>query len=146
MPTSALKLRGSRAAKARRNEPQPDPAIPSCRSWLDAEAKREWRRVSPELAKMKVLSKLDRSLLAAYCASWSQFVAGVRQLQKDGPTYRTESGLIKRHPAASLVHQAARDVLAFASEFGLSPSARVRLKVTESGPDDFDQFLAQRGL
>ena len=43
----------------------------TCPKQLDTEARREWRRVAPELERMGLSTTLDRAALAAYCACWS---------------------------------------------------------------------------
>ena len=41
-----------------------------------------------------------------------------------------------KHPLAAIAHEAAAEVRAFASEFGLSPSGRARIHVTAPEPED----------
>ena len=55
-PTALRILEGNPGHKKMSgNEPKPDPAIPTCPSWLPATAKAEWLRVSRELYAMAFL-------------------------------------------------------------------------------------------
>ncbi len=68
-PTEILRLRGSKRANRRTTEPKPERGIPSCPQHLGKTARAEWRRVTKPLDQMGVIAKIDRALLAAYCAS-----------------------------------------------------------------------------
>src|SRR5262245_26664847 len=101
-------------------------APPRCPSWLSSEARKEWRRLAPELIRLGLLTVLDVAVFGAYCETFALFLAITKLVAKDGATYRTANGLIKRHPAAALAQQAGRDLLALDSCFGLTPAARQR--------------------
>lgn len=61
----------------------PDVEIPGCPPHLLKEAKKEWRRIGPELEKLGLISKLDRTALALYCQAWAWLVWHERLLQRD---------------------------------------------------------------
>lgn len=50
---------------------QPEVEIPGCPPHLLAEAKKEWKRITPELEKYGLISKIDRAALASYCQTWA---------------------------------------------------------------------------
>ena len=122
------------------NEIQPDDEVPVCPTWLSREAKAEWRRVVPELALLKLLAKVDRAALAAYCEAWSLLRRAEGELEKHGLLLleRTEfedgSVVTKatRNPAAYVMTNAMAQIRAFCGEFGLTPSARSRMSTPEA--------------
>jgi phage terminase small subunit len=62
---------------------RPDPP-----TWLDREAKAEWRRVVPELARLKLLSRMTRVSLASYYETWSVFVDATKAVEYASPRPR----------------------------------------------------------
>lgn len=112
------------------------PSKPFRPGWLSVEARAEWDRVVPQLAKLKLLCQLDQPSLAAYC----QAVANVRStsetIAKIGLTFTTKTGYLRKNPAAALQREAMQTVLCFAREFGLTPAARARLDITPGNTSD----------
>src|SRR5262245_3472717 len=95
LPSKVLELRGSFVKNPQRKrplEPQPAVQVPACPSHLDRTAKREWRRITPELKKLGLLSHLDRAALAAYCQCWAEWVSAEQHLQVDGYVLTTPAG------------------------------------------------------
>lgn len=45
-------------------EPKPEPVVPQCPNELGPVARREWDRLVSELGKLKILTALDRAVLA----------------------------------------------------------------------------------
>ena len=112
---------------------------PAPPEWLSREAKAEWRRVVPELERLKLLKKPSRSSLATYCESWATFVSATRRVQKEGLTIQAKQGLLP-HPAVGIARTAGRELRAWCSEFGLTPSSEARLTTPKdvAGDEDFD--------
>lgn len=111
------------------NEPKPRPLMPPCPAWLSLEAKREWRKVAPELFRMGVLTVVDGAVLAGYCESMAAFEAAVEQLREKGSTtFNTPSGYKQQRPEVGMRNSAMMLVLRFAQELGLTPAARARLE------------------
>jgi phage terminase small subunit len=48
-----------RPSRRNEEEPKPAPEIPSCPSHLDAGAKREWKRVTKQLAVVGLVTQID---------------------------------------------------------------------------------------
>jgi len=107
-PTATLKLRGSWRANTRKNEPRPEPKIPNAPTWLDAEGKREWKRIAALLEPLRYVSETDRAMLAAYCQSWSDYVAAVKMVDMKA------------------VDSAFARLLRASSQFGLTPATRAQ--------------------
>src|ERR1700756_3942310 len=53
------------------HEPRPEPALPDCPPELSPTAQREWTRLTGELAKLNLITNLDRGALATYCGAYA---------------------------------------------------------------------------
>jgi P27 family predicted phage terminase small subunit len=125
------------------NEPQPDPAIPTRPGWLLPEAKREWNRIVPQLSALGLLTALDRGAIAGGCQWWGMFVDAVKDIEKNGTTFETDTGYQGPRPSVALAIKSWQQYLAFAARFGLTPSDRSRLSIPEKAPaDPFSAFLS----
>ena len=143
-PTSLKILEGNPGKRPINTlEPQPDSTIPKCPAWLDAEAKRQWKRLAPELARLGLLTSVDGESLAAYCQAWSELRSATELLQKEGRVVETAAGGQKPHPAISMQRTAWMAIRAYAAMFGLDPSSRARLSVPKGQveKDELEDFL-----
>ncbi|MER8266521.1 phage terminase small subunit P27 family [Streptomyces griseus] len=109
---------------------------PEAPDWLPAEARAEWDRIVPELARLDLLKPVDRSALTAYCLTWDRLVRAQREMESDGSVLSTNSQGRVRHPAVAVIEAASKELRAWAGEFGLTPSAEA--KVSRQGDDDGD--------
>ncbi len=128
-PTAVLRLRGSWRANTRPAEPRPQPSRPTCPAWLSRDAKLEWKRVAPQLHRLGLLTQLDRAALAVYCESWSEWVEAKQVISKSGPVIAGPHGP-RRNPYVFIAARAAEQLLKWAAELGMTPSARSRVTVT----------------
>jgi len=109
------------------------PGRPACPRWLPKEAKREWRRVCQGLEGR--ITKLDRAILALYCAAWSRFLEAcqaLRELEPGAPEWR----LWQRVKAGE-----ARELEKCAKLLGLTPASRQRLPEAGPPPSSLKRFL-----
>jgi P27 family predicted phage terminase small subunit len=83
--------------------------------------------VAGDLERMKLLTGIDRSALLVYCELVAEFESAIAILQQKGRTVRTPNGVLMSRPEVSQAHRSAELIRSFASEFGLTPSARTRL-------------------
>lgn len=76
MPANVLALRGSWRAGERQAQQQvePDVEIPDCPRHLLPEARKFWKRLTPELEKLGLISKIDQAALALACQEWAWVV------------------------------------------------------------------------
>ena len=142
-----LKILAGNPGKRRLNDAEPKPRgkVGTCPDWLSAAAKAEWRRVLPELEFLGLASLIDRAALAAYCQAWAELVDATRQLTREGRTIDTEKGCTA-HPAVARQKAALGALRAFASEFGLTPASRSRIRLGGGdGDDELGDFLNASG-
>lgn len=62
-PTAVKELEGNPGKRPlNKNEPKPKQTAPKCPSWLEPDAKKEWRRLSKELESMGLLTEVDMAI------------------------------------------------------------------------------------
>ena len=62
-PTAVKELEGNPGKRPlNKNEPKPKQTAPKCPSWLEPDAKKEWRRLSKELESMGLLTEVDMAV------------------------------------------------------------------------------------
>jgi phage terminase small subunit len=132
----------------------PEIEIPGCPKHLWPEAKKEWRRISPELVKYGLISKLDRASLALYCQAWARMVWAEAMLsramglaeenrikaEKNGETWKGGDGFMIPTPNGSYTYspywvasrRAAQETHWFLQSFGMSPSSRGRVNASDN--------------
>lgn len=125
-----------------KDEPQPEIGIPTRPHWLSPEAKREWTRVVPELARLGLLAKVDRAMIAAYCQCWAMYVEAIRDIDKNGTTFSTEKGYQGPRPSVAIATKMLEKANQLAAKFGFTPSDRTRLSMPERDSEDpMEEFL-----
>jgi len=146
-PTSLRVLEGNPSKRPLpKGEPKPASAVPAPPLWLDDHARAEWGRIVPELNALGLLSCLDMSSLVGYVTTWSEFVQAEREIAEyrdaNGGriTFTTPNGALQQIPAVGVRNKAARLLLAFAAEFGLSPSARAAIDMSKLGQPKEDEI------
>jgi phage terminase small subunit len=71
---------------------------------LIAEAKKEWRRITPELQSLGLIARIDRAALALYCQAYARWVWCEERLQA-----AIESSAAKREAAEAAWLQEGKD-------------------------------------
>jgi P27 family predicted phage terminase small subunit len=137
VPTKLKLLRGNPGQRRIGVEPEPEvPAsVPDAPAYLDEAAKREWGRIAPQLHAIGLLTVADLDALACYVMALSRWIAAEEMLQEQallnpatrGLTVPGSTGSPVTNPIVKVAERAARDVIRYAGEFGLTPAARARL-------------------
>ncbi len=125
-------------------EPKPKPVAPKCPAWLSKEAKREWKRVAPELERLGLLTVVDGGALAAYCQAYARWREAEEAIKREGLVVQTGTGYLMPHPAVKIAEKAQQLIKAFCTEFGLTPSSRSRMSLPEAKDEEDDFFAYQR--
>lgn len=145
-PTALKLLEGNPGKRAlNRNEPKPQPIAPRAPLWLNADARREWRRVAPELERLGLLTRVDMAALASYCEAYALLMRAAKAIDAEGLVLTSQSGYAQPHPAVGIVQRSMQNIRAFCSEFGLTPSSRGRMSLPEPETDDLDALLRGSG-
>ena len=130
LPVAAKIARGVRPSRINSRAPRPIAIRPSPPAWLSAEARREWRRIAPELERLGLLTLVDRAALSIYCAAWGDLVAARRVLARRGSTQRTPNGFLSQRPEVAIASSASKQIRQWCAEFGFTPSARGSMSVS----------------
>ena len=152
-----LKLVTGNPGKRKLNpsEPMPAPALPVAPEHLSDEAKGEWKRVAEDLCRLGVLTEIDRVVLATYCQAYGRWIKAEAVLAEmarrdeltGGLMVRTIKGNAIQNPMVGIANKAMADVVRYATELGMTPSARTRIKADPRQPSfDFGQDPAAKYL
>jgi P27 family predicted phage terminase small subunit len=154
-PTHLKLLRGNPGCRAL-NQHEPRPGLlanpPPPPDTLTGYARDEWDRIIGELYHLKLVTAVDIHPLAAYCEAYKRWKTAVRTLdemaERDpvmrGQIVKTQSGGAAPNPIVMIADKAARDMVRFAGEFGLTPAARSRISTEPDDPTDkFRRFIAR---
>lgn len=133
-PTAILNLRGSWRGKVREGEPTPEAEIPPAPDWLDDLGRECWDDLARRLGAQRLLTGLDRNALARYCAIWSDWRRNQREAAKAPAVVkiRNRKGEVigtQPSPLTSIRIKLGEQLVRLEREFGLTPAARVGLKV-----------------
>ena len=137
IPSKIIDLKGGTShthRPARTNEPKPPEKLPTCPKYLDALAKKEWRRAGKVLAGIGLLTDLDLMIFAAYCDAYSRWVQAVEHLNTNGTIGKKKDGSFVYNPNLRIANDAREQMIKAGVQLGLSPSSRVGLKVETKKP------------
>ena len=142
-PTNLKVLEGNPGKKKLpENEPKPAPIAPTCPAFLSSSAKWEWKRISKELERLGLLTKVDRVALAEYCQAYARWKEAEETIQREGLIIETTNGNKIQHPAVGVAHTTMGLLHKYIQEFGLSPAARTRISVKpEKQENEFASLL-----
>lgn len=157
LPGNVHMLRGNASKKpvgALLDEFKPEVEIPGFPSWIWPEAKKEWKRISVELERYGLVSKLDRAALVLYCQAWAKMVWAEQMLARamkkaeedrvaaeargeeyaggDGIMVKTANGNFTYSHHWVVGRHAASEVKRYLDLFGLSPSARTKVSTSDN--------------
>ncbi len=136
-PTNLVQLRGNPGHRPI-NDKEPKfeaPAeVPGPPAFLDRYAKAEWNRVSPLLHKVGLLTEVDIMPLAAYCANYSMFVQAEKAKRIRGKLVLDFGNYECQIPEIGIASTAMKQMVTFAKEFGMTPSARTSVHIDK--PED----------
>lgn len=163
-PTSLKLIEGNPGKrKLPENEPKPKPIAPDCPSWINADGKRMWKKLAPELERMGLLTIVDGEAFAAACHNYGLWLECERYFKKKvkdtetgeshtiGRTYlytnKNDSENEIERPQVKIGQRALADFRSFCSEFGLTPASRTRIEVKPPGEalDPMEQLLRGNG-
>lgn len=118
-------------------------------SFLDDKGRKEWNRVVKELKALDLITNLDVVALAMYCDAYSKYVTATEDIKKNGLTiiHKNTAGFENRvaNPAIQTSQKYAQQILKFCTEFGLTPSSRLRLVVPEKEQKKQTEFEKKFG-
>jgi P27 family predicted phage terminase small subunit len=151
-PLKILQARGSKYANPNNNcayrtdeLDTPSESI-KCPEDLTGEAKTAWEKIVKQLQKHKIICRLDENALEIYAKAFAQWKQASADADKGLyiTVKRRDGGKeLKVNPAVKIANDAAQLVNKIATDFGLSPVARTRVKSVKpkSIEDEAEEFL-----
>lgn len=118
--------------------------------WLSDDAKDEWRRILPMLAKRRILTDADLGTFENYCLAQGTVREMEREIQRLGhvqKVYKIDKDGnslmigVRKNPAVSIQSDAMTRARLLAAELGCTPVSRSRPAVDDSEGND-DMFSA----
>jgi P27 family predicted phage terminase small subunit len=145
---------------------RPQVEIPDAPKYLSPDARKEWRRITTELARNNIIAKLDQHMLGMLCQAVARVVlfetaltrqtvqAIEKNLDPETPYIsRTVQGYEMQSARYQLLNREREILMKLLGEFGLSPALRAKvsqgtrsaqLSLFEGGgggpPKSFDEF------
>jgi len=105
--------------------------------WLTGYARREFKIKAKLLEAVGLLAEIDRDLLAGYCQQLALYREATEELEATGGrVLKTEKGSLYFNPWHGIQGKALERLLKIAAEFGMSPSARMRVRPGEPAAAD----------
>lgn len=138
-PTALKKLKGN-PGKRPLNENEPKPSEPvkakSPYDYLLPEAKKEWKTLAPILIRMGVLTEVDWEAFGAMCQNYAMYLnidAEYRKsvVDRGQLLVKTPTGYVMKNPIINARSQAYDLWRRSMGDFGLTPTSRQRLVVTQ---------------
>ena len=140
-PTALKKLAGNPGHRPlNESEPMPalaDPKMP--RGRLPKEGRRLWKALAGPLARMGVLTEFDLPAFEMLCLHYSLARDAFEIVDKLGLFVKDRDDQPRKNPAMQLFRDNSASYRAYLTEFGLTPSSRVRIKAS---PMEDDRSLA----
>ena len=157
LATEVKRQKGSFVAKPKREnklDPKPKKGWPEKTEVVLADpcASEKWDITCQLLHDMNVLTVADRDLLELFCINWSQYIACVKRVSKEGliTEFVNSRGekVWKRSPWTSELGRITDRQHKLLVEFGLTPSTRSKLVVLKGGESEspFDKWIERGGL
>ena len=134
-----LKILSGNAGKRKlKPEPKFPPASKKCPYPLDKFGRREWNRIFDELRLSGVLTKIDETILWAYCTQLSIAMQCSQKIQEEGLLVKAtpKSKRLTVNPHLQILNQSLMLMNSFAKELGITPASRSRVTVKPIRSDD----------
>ena len=97
---------------------------------LDTKAKKEWKRVVPDLKKMDIVGRLDIANLVAYCNAYSKYCEATKALRGQPLTVLSPSGE-KENPLINVQLKYQEAFRKAADQCGLTINSRLKWAATK---------------
>lgn len=143
-PTSLKLLHGTaQACRMNKNEPKPKGDSIKMPSGLSDDAKKCWKQVAKHLKDAGVLTNLDVHALAMYCEAYARWFDANEKIKKFGTVIKAPSGFPVQSPYLAIANKAFDQMKSMLVEFGMTPSSRTRVSVSEKAQDNdpLNEFL-----
>jgi len=129
LPKNVVAMRGSKDARgATNNLPEPEVCVPDPPDGMTKDARSAWLIFAKQLAGMRVMTKADTAALQMLCESWVRWKDATADVAKNGFMVKSPNGYPLQNPMLAVANKAQDQCLKLLAEFGLTPSARSRIR------------------
>lgn len=102
---------------------------------------KHWQEISESLLRHKIINELDRDALAVYCSTFAKFIELDDRLEETGMTQKTTTGYEAETGTFTAWNKLLKPIMAYAKQLGLTPPARVAMRLGDPGQTDiFDEL------
>lgn len=142
IPTAIKVLEGNPGKRPiNANEPKPNKKAPRCPSWLEDEAKKEWKRLAKQMEQLGILTEIDMAAFAGYCQAYARWKEAEEFISKHGTIVKTPSGYWQQVPQVSIAQTYLKIMNRFCEQFGLTPSSRSRIVANDDDKESDEMEL-----
>lgn len=144
LPTHLKLVKGTaRPHRMNNNELKPPLVIPEPPSHLEEREKAKFIAMAQMLARYGVMTELDAGAVARYAVVWCRWLEAETEVKKRGPVVKTTADNVIQNPFLAVANKCMYQMAQIESEFGLTPSARSRIRMEEPSEtvDPFEEFL-----
>jgi P27 family predicted phage terminase small subunit len=144
LPTHLKLVKGTaRPHRMNNNELKPPLAIPEPPPHLEEREKAKFIAMAEMLARYGVMTELDSGAVARYAVVWCRWLEAETEVKKRGPIVKTTADNVIQNPFLAVANKCMYQMAQIESEFGLTPSARSRIRMEEPSEtvDPFEEFL-----
>ncbi len=138
-PTNLLILSGSYRNDRHGGRVEIEPAAVRIPSGMSEGAIKVWRGLASRLSKMGLLTNVDVPEFQKYCETTSLYRQALAIVVKDGATYLDSKGIEHVRPEVRLCKQYADLSNTIGQQFGLSPTARTKLRINDFKKDTTEE-------
>jgi len=129
-PTAKKRIEGNPGKrKLNKREPKPRMSTDIAPAQLDAAMRAFCDRYLPLLREMSVFTDVDQAAFEMMSLHYATAWRAAEMLQKSSLVIKDKFGQLHKHPALQLMRDNSALFRAYASEFGMTPSARSRIQV-----------------
>ncbi|MDF2803068.1 MAG: phage terminase, small subunit, family [Anaerocolumna sp.] len=116
--------------------------IPKPPSFLKTDGKKKYYDVAQMLVDEGKWKAGDEIALSALCANYQHWIEAEKEIKKiNSLTFETATGYKQQIPEISIANNCMKSMLSFIKEFGLTPSARAKLKELLTNDNDKDSDM-----
>lgn len=150
IPTSVKKAQGNPGRKPL-NKTEPSAGKhPEKPLHLTGESAALWDRLCEMFESMGILDMADGLAIELICETYEEWRRNMEVIKKNGGVYSTKSitgeKILRQLPHVAQASDAWKRIRSMLSEFGLTPSARVRLGSSEAEEDELSQLMRKHGI
>lgn len=119
--------------------------VPAPPKWFSKLAKQIWKDTTNELKAKGILESIGIPILVSYCRSMANYLEAEQELAEIGSRIHEEVGKfgvsLKVHPLQKISDSELKKALSIAQEYGITPAAKARIKVSQAPKDAHDAMF-----